>query len=463
MAGRKRKSPPDSPDGIYSNKSRSQPSAEARVDPTYGQRSAIPGLDDGNMFGEDDDSLLYDEDMDALAYLRSVRQEAFGIPNLLVAPKQEEDERDIYEDGVGDFRGRYEDGAYLAAANPMSEDSQNTSEEEEKDPQVAYFDSIISRYEDLRSRLAQTPPINIAKSLDSDHPTQVGPLNKVLTRWWIKNMRLSDPKPAQVACMSKSSVLRLLRLLTQGSLLKRGSQVEFGVSYWVWSLLAKLPDRGLLNSEEIGVVRELGKKAVLVGMGLNEAEEWKEGMQDVEAQFEENLGGEEDTARNNDEIDLELEDDISEKDYPVVNVEEAADSQTTDTSSQILPVGLDPLGVDGDTEHPVSASSQTLMADGEPAVTAENDEDPSDGEILSNNDGMDDAKALAVMKARMLGRLSSPQSSVKVEPEASTPKPRPPPSKLNTRATVDMILTVAGEIYGQRDLLEFRSEWAHIM
>ncbi|CZR58582.1 uncharacterized protein PAC_08474 [Phialocephala subalpina] len=463
MAGKKRKSPPDSSDEIYSNKSRSRPSAEARVDPTYGQRSAIPGLDDGNMYGDEDDSLMYDEDMDALSYLRSVRQEAFGIPNLLVAPKDEqEDERDIYEDGVGDFRGRYEDGAYLAAAGSTPEDAQDT-EEEEKDSQVVYFDSIISRYEDLRSRLAQIPPVDVVRNLDSNHPTQVGPLNKVLTRWWIKNMQQSDPQPAQVACMSKSSVLRLLRLLTQGSLLKRESQVQFGVSYWVWSLLAKLPDRGLLNSEEIGVVRELGKKAVLIGMGLNEVKEWKEGIEDVEAQFEENLGGDEETARNDDEI--ELEDDISAEGYPTANIEHAADdSQSTDTPSQTLPVDLDPLDMDRDAEQPVSASSQTLVADGEAVGTAENNEDLSGGGIVSNSGDGDDAEALAAMKARMLGRLTSPEASVNLEPETSAAlKSRPPPSKLNTRATVDMIITVAGEKYGQRDLLEFRSQWAHIV
>ena len=31
---------------------------------------------------------------------------------------------------------------------------------------------------------------------------------------------------------------------------------------------------------------------------------------------------------------------------------------------------------------------------------------------------------------------------------------------VNTRATLDMILTVAGEIYGQLDLLEERERWA---
>ena len=46
---------------------------EARVDPTYGQRSAIPGLDDDTVMEGDEDTLDYDEDMEALKYLRAVR------------------------------------------------------------------------------------------------------------------------------------------------------------------------------------------------------------------------------------------------------------------------------------------------------------------------------------------------------------------------------------------------------
>jgi hypothetical protein len=73
MAGAKRKHSEDSPEQLYTNKSRSKPSAEARVDPTYGQRSAIPGLDDYTIIDGLEDGLSYGEDMDALAYLRAVR------------------------------------------------------------------------------------------------------------------------------------------------------------------------------------------------------------------------------------------------------------------------------------------------------------------------------------------------------------------------------------------------------
>jgi len=70
MAGSKRKHDGVATEGEYSNKARAKPAAIARVDPTYGQRSAIPLDEDNN---DDDADLSREEEMDALAYLRSVR------------------------------------------------------------------------------------------------------------------------------------------------------------------------------------------------------------------------------------------------------------------------------------------------------------------------------------------------------------------------------------------------------
>ena len=72
MAGHKRKHDQDSPNEFYNNRSRSKPTAEARVDPTYGQRSALPGLDDSAHGDGNEEELNYD-DQDALSYLRAVR------------------------------------------------------------------------------------------------------------------------------------------------------------------------------------------------------------------------------------------------------------------------------------------------------------------------------------------------------------------------------------------------------
>ncbi|KAK0111092.1 hypothetical protein ONS95_001470 [Cadophora gregata] len=441
MGGTKRKSRGDTPEDSYSSKARANPSVEAKVDPTYGQRSAIPGLDEETLhYG--DEEFDYDEDMDALAYLRAVRQEATTIPNLLVAPRAppSNENRGIYEDGVGDFRGWYADGAYIAQIDPTPDEE---DEEEEYDPQVAYFDSILTRYQDLRDQLSQTPPRYAVESLGRDHPTHVDKMNRDLTRFWIKKMKTVDPKAAQLACFDKGSVLRLLRLLTQGTLLKRGLGVEMELSRWIWSLLARLPERGELSSEEIGVVRELGKKAVLVGVGLKEKEEWKEGIMEVERGFDGEAGE-------------------GEGEFDVINEDE-------------ITLEADKVGEDsGEKGVAKSASNPGLMMQEEAGIT---------NEVLENPDASPDA--LAAGEARILASL--PADSIDESEAQPTPNgrdfepvqepiigPIQPPTKLevasqepgfdartNTKATIDMILTIAGESYGQRDLLEFRGQWGN--
>jgi hypothetical protein len=47
--------------------------AEGKPDPTYGQRAAFPGLDGDVAANLNDDDLEFEEDAEALAYLRAVR------------------------------------------------------------------------------------------------------------------------------------------------------------------------------------------------------------------------------------------------------------------------------------------------------------------------------------------------------------------------------------------------------
>lgn len=381
------------------------------------------------------------------------RQEATGIPNLLVAPRTStsSNSREIYENGVGDFRGYYEDGAYIASAQSFESSSDIIDEDAGVDPQLVYFDSILARYESLKEQLQQTPPPDAVKKLDQDHPTHVAALNSYMAKWWIRTLKNSEPLPAQIACMNKKSVLRLLGLITQGSLLKRGSEVEVSASLWAWALLARLPDRGELNSDEIGVIRELGKKAVLVAMGLRNVKSWEEGMQEVEEGFSADLEEVEETVdmTNEDEIYLELGDEGDEED----NLEDGEWDAAVDTTS---------------SEEPILEVNYDSTANGNGNITAaenaqkqiEQDLAPGDAPICSEN--------FADAQARILSRLNEkvPEQAVNIEAEVPPAKKAPKtvsPAAWNTIATVDMIITIAGEVYGQRDLLEFRTVWEEIV
>ncbi len=366
----------------------------------------------------------------------------------------------------------------------MDESDDTPEEKEQVEAQLKYFDSIIARYETLRNRLQQRPPPEALERLGSDRPTWVPNLNRGISQAWIRRMQTMDPKPAQIASMEKGSVLKLLRLLTNGTMLKRNVKVHVGISRWIWALLARLPKRGELTSEEIGVVRELGKKAVLIGMGLLEEKTWEEGMQEVEKTFDTNEGEEEvPDVVNEDEIDLGSYDSAEDGEtglpgmddsmvstpsalssHPPLSNPEAADTPEKNG----LAVGLEEAT--GST-HAAAMHATKLSIDANlpgtkahlvPSIPEDHESTENTEEREASSEGI--PGSLAAAKARLFSALADQQPPVEinVEPEnvmAQEPAAEKFSPQWNTRTTVDMIITVAGESYGQRDLLEFRGLW----
>jgi len=381
------------------------------------------------------------------------RQEAIGIPNLLIAPK-ENTARDLYEKDIGDNQGRYADGAYFAPDDTTSIGGYEDFEDDIEDPKTTYYDSILSRFEVLREQLQHSPPEEAVTALDGDHPTSLGKLEMAVVRWWKWKMRTSDPLPVQIASMDKGTVLRLLGLMTSGNLLKRGAQVEIGVSRWSWALLARLPERGELTSEEIGVVRELGKKAVAVGKGLQEDMDWDKRIDELEAtRDDEEESWDEDHADSHGEKSNELG-----NHNPRVSKLEAASigpqlppELEEEWRNSALPkqTSEEPHGKD---------DSITLANTAATANTAS--ETPNEGET---------GDAVTAAKARILSRLhgsdgkdtmpgiSAEDSVTRTDIDVTAH------ARWNTKATVDMIVTIAGEMYGQRDLLQERSIWEDVV
>ena len=382
---------------------------------------------------------------------------------MLVAPKSPpaSSSREIYEDGVGDFRGKYEDGAYYASSHVVGDSSSDLNDGGTLfDPQLVYFDSILSRYKALRRQLQQVPPAELIAKLDKNHPTYVPRLQRDVAKSWKYRMRTVEPWPVQVACMDKQSILRLLILMTQGSLLKRGVDVEIFVSQWLWALLAKLPDRGELNSEEIGIIRELGKKAVLIGIGLKDNRAWEEGIQDMEEGFQ--VGLEEDEmavgVKNEEEIVLDLDDGPDELD-DIYFGEHDKRVQSQSEPKLCLDGANTPTG-DTPSINIIEATCQIDEGLVKHEVSSENFQ----RNALPLGIKQSDNESLAEIKARMLDNLNSGpiEGLVNLEPEViidEQPIEGTKPPMWNTRATVDIILTLAGEMYGQRDLLEFRTVW----
>ncbi|KAI9716219.1 MAG: hypothetical protein M1812_005444 [Candelaria pacifica] len=440
--GRKRKNSQIAIDGLpYTKRSRSSipeasttseagedqrsefASAQPRIDPNCGQRGAFPGL------GERFDEPFYGPANDGLDYLRMVRSEAKGVPNLLVAPKQTavEEDQAIYDSGVGDSRGYYQDGAYTATPTLGPVYSANIrSGEEDKDPQVAYYEALALRFEGFRSILHGAPPTGAVIALDDRHPISVPTGSAKATAQWRRLLFSTDPLPAQLAAMDQQTVLSLIKIIVHA--MKRGRPIEERTSRWVWALLGRLNDAGCLASEEIGVVRDLGKRALWLLMGIRQKKKGDDtGVMTAEEGSE-------------DEAGLARDADI------------AAGDTAQPAKLEAMPMDQEaPFAADLDTENTLQQPSDAKHeeADSSNAAGLGAAEESEDGEIIEGDQ-------LAALKERMMARVAS----TSVEAEASTGiTPEHGLGVENTMVTIDMILTVAGEFFGQRDLLEFRDLW----
>ncbi|CAI4211102.1 unnamed protein product [Parascedosporium putredinis] len=387
-----------------------------------------------------DDELEFEDDTDAMAYLRSVSR--YHSPPL-VAPKigpqlpatyqrsgdvesdeegevSDSEDRSAYDTGLDDQRGYYQDGAYTAApdepADYLSEGEYGDDEDE--DPAVA----ATAAY------LASSATFTL----------------------WNRRIEETDPLPAQVAAMDKDAVLRVLRIIMGGRFLRVGRGVSERTSRWLWALLAALPPAGELSHTDVAWVRDLGRRAVLLGRSIAEMAVLREEVADG--------GG-----------DLGLHDavDDSGEDGGVAK----------DFEDEGEHIEGDPSLGDQANEPPSEDLAGNARDDGaEPEVSDQEEGEASEAEEdapMDLDSDAEDADDLEAAKARLLARLDNPGSrDAGVDDDddddddddgddgdmrESDDAVR---ARANLRVTVNMILTVAGEFYGQRDLLEFRDPFA---
>lgn len=401
--------------------------------------------------------------------------EASGIPHLLVAsksgpqlppnggtnhPDDDDDndddnpvDRSIYTTGHGDSRGYYQDGAYTAApsSSPQPTTTTTTPSSSHAAIDTAYFASLITQFHRLRTTLHRDPPASALAALTSPahspHVGAFGPRSRTFAVWSMR-LRETDPHPAQVAAMDKGAVLRLLRVLLGGKFMRTGVELRERTSRWVWALLARLPDRGEMDHMEVGHVRELGKRAALLMHSLIEMAalrvEVELGGHDGDAGAEEWVG----------EVGADIEAEAEAEVDAEANVG-FADGKGWDTPVQ-------------STSDPAPGSSSPAptsdpVANGKEKEKEDDDNDMEDGEIADESEPMDLESDIESAKARLLANLEGAAGSSSEEgsepgmnKDPGTESFDPVRSRMNMRATLNMILTVAGEFYGQRDLLEFR-------
>ncbi|KAL7934220.1 hypothetical protein V8C35DRAFT_302037 [Trichoderma chlorosporum] len=450
------------------------------IDPTWGQKYVFSSSENATTIPEGEES-EFEDDSDAMAYLMSVRKQASSIPHLLVAPPiqigpqlppgfdrepESEEEGELAQNpdvsdafAASEPKGFYEDGAYIGISEGWGVDIDQDDELGEENPELiqravneAYFSSILSQYYRTREILHSELPDNAASRLSRSQATEAVSFSPSTTRLWTRLLRTTDPHPIQVALMSKETVLRILRVMIGGKFLQSGHSISQRTSHWLWALLARLPDVGELNHTEIGWIRDLGRRAVLLGRSLAEMAALRDKLADDGFGVNDNV----DASSSDEEVLAEAVEE-GDEDYDAPPAVEATANGPPNgddgviNSSSPIPVAT-PENKNGtpaernDKDADDEKAGQAKDGSEDEDVAMDTDSSADEGEIIEQ---ADDAAALEEAKRKLLERLAESEHERREEEERTR-------ARMNMRATLTMILTVAGEIYGQRDLLEFR-------
>ena len=360
-------------------------------------------------------------------------------------------DRSIYTQGIGDSRGYYEYGAYVAAPSDDDEEEHDEGEDDEDEYAAmrtlheAYFASLMHQYTTLRAIVNSPPPANVAHRLPSSHPTTTPSSAAATNKLWARTLRRVDPLPLQLALMSKDTVLRVLRVVLGGKFLRRGYPLPERTSRWLWGLLARLPDRGGLNHAEVGWVRDLGRRAVLLGRSLAEMAALRDELAEGQLGVNEGVDG------SSTDEDVMAGGDVDQLDAPDSPRDDIETSATSPLPAQKEEQSAARQQKNESKAAPETEEGEVDDADEDTAMDLASDSELEEGETRAETTGSD-GNGLQDAKTRLLAQLEHDSSLEDVDPKEAAMER----SRMNMRATLNMILCVAGEFYGQRDLLEFR-------
>ncbi|KAL8748322.1 MAG: hypothetical protein Q9184_007395 [Pyrenodesmia sp. 2 TL-2023] len=406
--------------------------SKAQVDPTYGQRSAFPGLDDT----AEEDTLFYGPASDGLEYLRMVRSEAKGVPNLLTAAKPHTSAE--HENPYQDYpQGYYHDGAYVATTFALAARNTYVDAETGIDPQEAYYTSLLTHFHALSFHLRSSSP---ASPPDASAIATASDLNTAPLKKWRTTLLYTQPTTALLSHLAQEATINGISALERfldWRMLERG----YYLGAWAWGLLARCRGVGMMGSEEVGVLRDLGKKArgmirgMRAGLGLLEEAEKRD-----EGEEGEGVGdgdGDDSRPEGNDVKDAPVvEDDVVFLENPL----------------------------DGAGEDDVAVAKHRLLATLQQDTPSEPPDPLSQPTPKNESPGPPHTKDAGPAPAPAASASTPPTGEVSSDPVVVAPTAIPGENEeipLTNRisATLDMIVTIVGEEYGQRDLLHGRMIW----
>ncbi|KAF9632510.1 hypothetical protein BFW01_g3372 [Lasiodiplodia theobromae] len=300
------------------------------------------------------------------------------------------------------------------------------------DVQEEYHNRLLLRFEGFRNLMAQKPTEDQQESLDKScyctFPRNNPKVMRQAVRRWLEVFADTPPNPVQVAQMDSYCVLKLLDILKRK--LECFKDVEENISIWIFALLARLCEVIPIHCDDASIVRELALRALMVrvtftGEHIAELEDKVPQYYTEDQEFFDHVNADPRQGKKQEEDDgiTDLRKMLDEK-KELLARKEALQKRVAEMPrmmSKREAFGMSPREPSGDEEE--------------------------EGETTKSAATPDDA--LSSQEA-----ASAEEESVMDHKEDGKPNPN-----ANTRATLNMILAVACDVFGQKDLSKYLEIW----
>ena len=366
------------------------------------------------------DTLNYDDDEPEV-----IEQVITELEEGEVVEEQEED---------NDEQGWYNDGAYTAAMDPTIA----TPVAEPPTALSLWHNALLASFRSVRQSLHANPPTPLL-------PLAVSPSLPVRKQrsLWQQHIFNTHPTPKELWGIDQQTVLRLLKWLTQRMSEMAKHKNGRCWSQWLWGLLVRLDD--CLTADETSIVRELGKRCLIIRerMAISlQGGRVSDDQREEEAECDEDEEGNEGVQELN-----TVQDGGTVAVVATQQPEQILDSPIAPKVEEIAKSEVTP-------QHGVTLESIPLFQAENPAETKE----AGGLELASRLKAT--LQSIKTRKAQE-GPLQSGQEH-QSKPNTPVLQTADTLSQSDTFAVLDMIISLVGDFYGQKDLLSDRKAPIHL-
>lgn len=411
----------------------------------------------------------------------SARSEASAIPHLLGGSTTNgHDSADI------DEHVHFQEGTWIS----IDPDSYRSSEEEANDlvPQDQCYQLLLKRFDRLRKTLATIDDKSNASSPKHENTT-IKPYFIKSDRAWSDMIEREPPNPHRLAHTDEAIVYHGLKYCSQT--LDHDDAISAQHSCWIWSLLAAVHDVGTLDNDKISRLRDLGQRAGLMGAKLKTRLTGG-------SRGENNLVARDQSDEDEDDSRILSRSAVAQRES---SVERTSPSDTNESDAAMSMSGDENQTLDDADASSLEQARERLLAQlGDRLVHAQapplkvREQVGEDAERKVNHKMKRDHRDTPHDRPGTMLHLDDVATS---SPGLNTSDPGQMPSEppqqtsgsvmlggriprhaegietcqgglegaegewadINTKVTIDMILTIVAECFGQRDLLKYRGRW----